>query len=329
MALRTALIGVGYWGKNYVRVIGELSQMFKLVGIVDSRGSEYLAKWSRPDLKLTSDLDDIIDELDCVIIATPAKTHYDIVKKCLEKHKHVLVEKPLTLSSSESGELVDLAQLNNVVLMVGFTVLFIPGFRFLKKYVQDNDPEKIHYIYAKRTNLGIVRTDCDVVHDLTSHDLATVISLMGGILPQQVCAVGGSYVNQGISDVGFITLRYPDNVLINLHTSWIDSKKSRELVVVSQDYRIEFDDTNIHEPVRICLKTINNMNGVNIDKDIHIPQVEWVEPLKSEVVHFYKLICDTEEGRDISTGDLGLKVNIVMDAIEKSIAHGGGLITIP
>jgi predicted dehydrogenase len=327
MVLRVALVGVGYWGKNYVRVLSELSDKVSLVGLVDSRGHEYLTKWKRDGLKLVDDLDKIIDELDCVIIATPARTHYNLVKKCIQAGKHVLVEKPLTLSTYESSELVELADKMKIILMVGFTVLFIQGFKFLQNYVHDKGG--IYYVYAKRTNLGIVRTDCDVVHDLTSHDIATVISLMKGVEPTEVCAMGGSYVNSAINDVSFITLKYPNNVVINLHTSWIDSKKCRELVVVSKDYRIEFDDTNIHEPIRICYKSINNMEGVNIDKDIHIPQVEWKEPLKSEVLHFYDLVNGlVAKDNAVSTGKLGLKVNRVMDAIEKSFAIGGGCVAV-
>lgn len=317
MKLKIALIGIGYWGKNYLRVICEMSDLFEFVGVIDSN-QELIDKNKQlyPQLYFSNQFNNIIEKADCVIVATPANTHFHIVKSCLEFNKHVLVEKPLTLLSDESKKLMELAESKNLKLMVGYTVLFTEGFKFIKSYLK-NHPSNIYYLNAKRTNLGIVRTDCNVIYDLTSHDIAVILNLLNDS-PEWVNASDGRYISENI-DVAHISLGFKEGIIANLHTSWLDCNKQRELVIITDLYRIDFKDTNLQEPIKIYNKSIKNIENkiMKIDKDMSIPQIHWNEPLKNQCKHFHESIINNQ--KPITNALFAYNVNIILDAIMKSI----------
>src|SRR5256886_10214429 len=166
--------------------------------------------------------------------------------------KHVLVEKPLTIIAADSEKLIDLAESNSAILMVGHTFIFNAGVRKVKEYVQE-DSGRVYYLYARRTNLGPIRRDVNALWDLAPHDIAIFNYLLDGT-PQWVSAVGGKVLGNCRDDVGFISLGYPDNVLAHVHVSWADPDKAREVVVVKSDKRIVFNDLNGVEQVRVFEK---------------------------------------------------------------------------
>lgn len=145
----------------------------------------------------------------------------------MEKNKHVLVEKPFTTSVAEAEELVALAKQKNRLIMVGFTVLFIPAVQRLKQIVSSEDFGQIYYVYALRTNLGIVRDDVSVIGDLATHDFAALYYVLGQH-PDWVSANGVRCINGKLEDAAFVSLHYPAGYLANLHVSW--AGKNRYLI---------------------------------------------------------------------------------------------------
>src|SRR5882724_6547846 len=329
--LGIAVIGCGYWGMNYVRIFNELVES-RVVAVCD-QSAERLNEVSRrfPGVYLTMQVDDAASQrgVDAVVVCTEATTHFNVTRRLLLAGRHVLVEKPLTTTTAEADKLIDLAESNSAILMVGHTFVFNAGVRKVKEYVQ-KDGGRVYYLYARRTNLGPIRRDVNALWDLAPHDIAIFNYLLDGT-PQWVSAVGGKVLRNCRDDVGFISLGYPDNVLAHVHVSWADPDKAREVVVVKSDKRIVFDDLNGAEQVRVFEKGVSPLDEEPLnygelrfqirEGDIISPRIEPVEPLKDQCRHF--LECVRANKRPISSGLEGLGVVRVLEAVNRSIECKG------
>jgi predicted dehydrogenase len=326
-----AVIGCGYWGMNYVRIFNELVDS-RVVAACD-QSPERLKEVSRrfPGVYLTTQVDDAasLHGVDAVVVCTEATTHFNITRRLLLAGKHVLVEKPLTTVAAEAQKLIDLAESNSAILMVGHTFVFNSGVRKVKEQMQKGDG-RVYYLYARRTNLGPIRRDVNALWDLAPHDVAIFNYLLDST-PQWVSAVGGKVLRNCRDDVGFISLGYPDNVLAHVHVSWADPDKAREVVVVKSDKRIVFNDLNGIEQVRVFEKGVSPIEQEPLnygefrfeirDGDIVSPHIEPVEPLKNQCRHF--LECVRTGKRPISGGVEGLDVVRVLEAVNRSIEFKG------
>jgi predicted dehydrogenase len=309
MIFTTCLVGVGYWGKNYVRVLRELLQYFNLKYIVDV-DQKNLDKFEHlEDIIRTTNLDEAIKNVDCVFVVTPVNTHYAIAKKVLEMGKHVFIEKPFTLKDEEAKELCILSETKKLVLMVGFILLYNSGFEYMVYYV-DKNPSTAYYFDLTRTGPGIIRKDCNVIHDLTSHDLACVLRLFNKEVID-IKAVGFSRENTSKYDAVYITLTFDDNIVVHLHTSWIDYEKRRNMYLITEKYQISFEDIK-EKPIKILNKGINQD-----DVSSYIPWIKWNEPLKTECQHFYNCIAKGE--KCLSGPDLSYKVTALINQIIRKI----------
>jgi predicted dehydrogenase len=329
--LGVAIIGCGYWGMNYVRIFKELTDS-RVMAVCD-RSAERLNEVARrfPGVYLTTQVDDAASQpdVDAVVVCTEASTHFNVTRRLLMAGKHVLVEKPLTTVAADSEKLIDLAESNSAILMVGHTFIFNAGVRKVKEYVQESGG-RVYYLYARRTNLGPIRRDVNALWDLAPHDIAIFNYLLNST-PQWVSAVGGKVLGNCRDDVGFISLGYPDNVLAHVHVSWADPDKAREVVVVKSDKRIVFNDLNGVEQVRVFEKGVSPVEHEPLnygefrfeirDGDIISPRLEPVEPLKHQCRHF--LDCVRTGKRPISSGVEGRDVVRVLEAVNRSIESKG------
>ena len=324
---RVAVIGCGYWGVNYVRVVREVADA-ELVAICEPRLERLRQVGARyPDTDLVPDLDTLLDreDVDAVVIATSATTHYDVARRCLEAGKHVLVEKPLATTSPDGQELVRMADEQGLTLMVGHTFVYNAAVAKLKEYVDEGALGEMYYLYARRTNLGPVRSDVNALWDLAPHDISIFGHLLGAA-PEWVSATGVSVLRNGREDVGFITLGYPGGLIGNIHVSWADPDKVRELVVVGSKRRVAFDDVSGTEPVRLFEKGVAAPEEVDFplkvrDGDIISPRIAPSEPLRNQVEHF--IDCLTTGRVPATSGADGLVVVGVMEAVVKSMKRNG------
>jgi predicted dehydrogenase len=326
-----AVVGCGYWGMNYVRIFNELVDA-RVVAVCD-QSADRLKEVSRrfPGVYLTTQVDDAASQpgVDAVVVCTEATTHFNVTRRLLLAGKHILVEKPLTTIAADSDKLIDLAESNSAILMVGHTFLFNAGVSKVKEYMQKGDG-RVYYLYARRTNLGPIRRDVNALWDLAPHDIA-IFNFLLNSTPQWVSAVGGKVLRNCRDDVGFISLGYPDNVLAHVHVSWADPDKAREVVVVKSDKRIVFNDLNGNEQVRVFEKGVSPVEQEPLnygefrfeirDGDIISPRIEPVEPLKHQCRHF--LECVRTGNRPISSGREGRDVVRVLEAVNRSIELKG------
>ncbi|MFH1312604.1 MAG: Gfo/Idh/MocA family oxidoreductase [Candidatus Eisenbacteria bacterium] len=324
--VKVAVVGVGYWGPNFVRIMDELQEA-ELAIVCDSDSSKFeRLSVLYPHLKFTDDLESVLSDksIDAAVIATGSNSHFDIARRCLLGDKHVLVEKPLALRSSDAEEIVKMAVERDRVLLVGHLLRYHKGVEKLKTYIDEGYLGKILYIYTSRVNLGRVRKDESALWSLATHDVSVVNYLLGK-QPDYVTASGQAYVREGVHDVVFTTMHFSDNVMAHLHVSWLDPHKIRKITVVGDKKMAVLDDMQATEKLRIYDKGIDftpsygdygESLSIRIG-DIHIPKIDMVEPLKVECQHF--IDCILRGAEPLTGGKCGLEVVRVLEAADKSL----------
>lgn len=329
--LNIGVIGCGHWGPNHIRIFSSLAGS-KVVAVADldptrleSIGQLY------PDIQLIKDYRELLEHspLDAVVVATPTRTHHKIAKEAIEAGKHVLVEKPLCQTTTEGQELIHLAKEVGVVMMVGQVFLFHNGILKLKEFLEFGDLGKVYYIGSTRTNLGPIRQDVNAVYDLASHDIA-IFNFLLGSGPREVSAVGEAFLQKGVEDIAFISLRYPNDVLARIHASWLDPRKVREITIVGDKKMVTWDDLATLGTVQVFDKGVvreayyedyGHFHLLAREGDITIPRIKLEEPLKNQARYFLNAV---KKGKaDVSDGGSGLVVVRVIEAIQKSLNERG------
>jgi predicted dehydrogenase len=268
--------------------------------------------------------------IDAVVVATPMRTHYRLVRDALLAGKHVLCEKPLCETAKEGEELVELATAGNRVLMVGHVFLFNPAIEKLKELVDSEELGRLYYLSAFRTNLGPIRSDANAAYDLAAHDIS-IFNWLLDAEPVEVSATGASFLQPDVEDVVFISLRYPDGVLASIQASWLDPKKVRQITVVGSKRMATWDDLQLTAPVAIFDKgamaqpesgDFGEFLRLSMwDGDIRLPKIRADEPVKLEAMSFLDAIKRGVVDR--SDGSFALGVVRTLEAIAASIRSGG------
>jgi len=336
--IRIGVIGCGQWGRNYVRVLGELGTAARVVEICDrDRASLEGLRRRFPLVNAVLDPEQLIENpsVDAVVIATPATTHAGLAMKVLQAGKHVMVEKPLATTLDDAIKLHELERERRLTLLVGHTFRYNDAVEKVKQIVSGPEFGRPYYLAARRNHLGLIRPDVSATWDLAPHDLE-IFSWILDAQPLAVSAVGAAFLKAGRPDVAFATLSYPNGVVGNIQVSWIDSNKIREVVVIGDRRRVVFNDLDALEPVRVFEKGIEVSGEVNSfgefklqlrDGDIHSPKVEMREPLRVQCEHFVACIRD---GRaPLTDGAAGADVVATLEAIDRSMAAGGAPVEVP
>ncbi len=333
--IRLAVAGAGQWGPNFIRGFQNPPRS-EVRWVVDTDPARLAAVRARfPGVRLDGDLGRALADpgVDAVVVATPTGTHFALAGAALEAGKHVLVEKPMATTVHQAEALAELADRSRRVLLVGHVFLYNEGVRRVKQYLDENALGRVYYVAMVRTNLGPIRPDVNAAWDLGAHDVS-IANYWLGKLPVSVTAVGGAWINVGLEDAVFATLRYPDGVLVNLHLSWLNPRKVRDVTVVGERQMLTLDDMNLAEPIRLYDKrvadaqdragyvdTFAQFRASVRDGDITIPKVPTGEPLRQECDDF--LACVESGRRPVAGGAVGVAVVRTLEAIARSMRQGG------
>lgn len=310
------IIGAGYWGKNLVRVFNELN-VLKIVCDLDKKILEKRKK-EYPNLEFTTDFSKILKDKDikAVAVSTPSATHHRLAKRALQAGKDVFVEKPLALKVKEGEELVKLARNKKKILMVGHLLLYHPAIVELKKLIKKGELGEVRYIYSNRLNFGKFRREENVLWSFAPHDISLVIDILG--MPQEVLAVGKSYLRLNIPDVTLSVLKFRNNQAAHIFVSWLNPFKEQKLSVIGSKKMAVFN--GVENKLTIYSHKIKNHENRNPEavkkkgKPIKIPSLE---PLKEEAKHF--LECVKNKTKPKTAGEEGLKVLKVLNLCQKSL----------
>jgi len=313
--LNIAQIGVGYWGPNLLRnlVANKRCHVIKVADLSSER-RDYV-KGLYPAIEVTDDSDKVIGDKnsDAVVIATPVATHFDLAMKTLEAGKHVLVEKPLARSVEEVEQIGSVANKRSRLAMVGHTFLYNAAVRYVKEMIDSGALGEIRYIYSQRLNLGRIRSDVDALWNFGPHDISIIQYWLGDPKPLSIVKRGVDFIQDGVDDVVFLNIMYPNKIMANIHVSWLDPSKVRRMVVVGNEKMVVYDDTSENK-IAVYDKGIDRMAvlGENMDYDnqhfktfnhrsgdVLLPKIDFQEPLKVEVGHFIDCI---QNGTECITG---------------------------
>lgn len=322
---KIAVVGCGYWGAKHVRVLTGLNDVGQLVIVDPDPVIRATLSTAFPAAHACPDLASALPEVDAVVIATPPESHFDLALLALRSGKHVLVEKPLTTSVLQAEILVAEAQRMNRVLMVGHTFLFVPAVRELKRRLKQNELGKVHYIHSARLNLGLYRSDVNVIWDLAPHDI-TIMNYLLDAVPTSVSAWGASLSCESVEDVAYIRLDYRSaGVSGYCHLSWLDPRKARTITVVGRQKMAVYDDL-ADERLRIydCGVKSQHPDSPLHERptsyrygDIISPHIRSDEPLAAEDQHF--LDCIRQGAVPEASGTDGLIVIAILEAIDRSL----------
>ena len=334
--LRIGVIGSGYWGPNLIRNFIEIpeSDLCAVADLQQDRLNHIKTRYPQIEL-ITRDYRDFFElGLDAVVIATPPQTHFTIAKDCLLHGLHTLVEKPFTLKSRDARELIAIAKENNLVLQVGHTFEYNPAVRVLKEMIDSGEIGTIHYIDAVRASLGLFQAKANALWDLAPHDVSILRYILNAD-PVSASAQGGACVQEGIEDIVYATLKFPNNILAHIRMSWLDPCKTRRITVVGSKKMVIYDDVENLEKIKIYDKGVKAIRRTDTYGefqfayhygDVVIPHIRFEEPLRLECLHF--LECIKDGLTPLSDGYDGLRVVQIVEAAQRSLRNGGELVMI-
>jgi predicted dehydrogenase len=333
--VQIAVVGVGGWGKNLARNYAQLPEAnLRYVCDLDAKKLEQVAR-QYPGTRATREFDDLLrdQELEAIVVATHAPSHFKLCKAALEAGKDVYVEKPMVLNSADARELIALADRLGRVLMVGHLLEYHPVVTRLREMIAAGELGRVYYVYSQRLNLGTVREDENALWNFAPHDVSSILYVLGRE-PTDVSARGQGYLQKGIEDTVFATLNFGGEAMAHIHVSWLDPHKTRKLTIVGSRKMAVFDDLEPNEKLRIYDK--GAMVNADYDSfaeyvalrfgDIVIPHLKLTEPLRLECLHF--LECVRTRRRPLSDGRDGLRVVSVLEAAQQSLKDNGAPVKI-
>lgn len=280
------VVGAGYWGKNHIRTLNRLNALKGIVELDCNILKTSIDKY--PDVNGHSNIESALNEdYDGFIIATPAKTHFEIAKIIMNAKKHLLIEKPMTLSIEEAKELVVLSEINKVNAMVGHVLLFHPAVKKINEMLNNGEIGDLQYVYSNRLNLGKVRTEENVFWSLAPHDIA-IFQYLTGSIPKKINATGSTFLQRGIPDSTLTQLEYENGVRGHIFVSWLHPFKEHRLVVIGSEAMISFEDSLEDKPLKLYSKKIDLKSGIpeKVDGPVKMIPFENKMPLDIELEYF-------------------------------------------
>ena len=337
-----AVVGAGYWGPNLVRTASATPEI-RLRWLCDldvERARNALGRYgsARP----TGSFHEVLADPDvtAVAIATPAATHFELVRAALEAGKHVLVEKPLTVTSAEGEKLAALARQAGLVLMCDHTYCYTPVVQRIRELIHSGELGDIQFIDSVRINLGLVQPDVDVLWDLAPHDLSIMdFVLPPSVRPVAVAAHTGDPIGTGRACLGYLSVWLSNGALGHVHVNWLSPKKIRTTVFGGSRRTIVWDDTNPAARLAIHDRGVDTISADSMSPndrrqalisyrtgDTLMPALPEREALMSVMAEFCAAI---EEGRPALTdGEAGLRVLRLLEAATRSAENGGTPVTV-
>jgi len=307
--IHVALIGLGHWGRNVLlpklksfrapQSVAKVDNIY-LYDINQSNISEFDGKGK---IALLDSFDAIANQadIDALVIATPDDTHYDLVKRAIHHGKHVFVEKCFVRSTEQAHELVNLAEKNNLRLMVGYQYMFDRRFIALKKLLDSGKLGRVEemtvhlmnkYVPASSDSWG----DSTIIEHHSSHQFSIFQLLLGNHLPTNI------QIHEALEDYVSASMNYR-NVLVNFTTAinYPSKENYRHITIKGSRFIVTLDfSSNSAE-----FKLKYTQNNENIERNDPSYPKEFChlgddDSVDAELLYFSKLI--NNNAVDVSGG---------------------------
>lgn len=323
--IKLAVFGVGNWGKNHLKTAMGILPKSNITIVDPKPNPKNLAGIDTEGLTISNDPDAITNHpvINTAIVATPAETHFDLAKKLLLAGKDVLVEKPMTLYSHESEELVTIANDAGRILMVGHVLLYHPAIQKIKDEINCGRIGNIQYLYSNRLNHGTLRTEENILWSFAPHDISVFQYLLEAF-PTSIKSMGASFITKNIEDTTLTYFNYPSNIHAHIFVSWLNPFKEQKLVVIGSKGMLVFDDTLKEGKVKFHPKGFTNIKGhfEKFDGEPEILEIDTTPPLLLEQKAFYES-CLTRK-KPFTDGEHGLQVLKILETAHNQLKENNG-----
>jgi predicted dehydrogenase len=323
MAVRLAVVGVGEWGGNHIRVSKELGVLSKMCDLDETKLKHFRSLYG---VDYTNSFKEIVDDkaIDAVTLVVPASLHYRMARQLIEAGKHVLIEKPICTRTSDARKLIRLADKRGTIICVGHIFRYNSGLRHLKTMIKRGDFGDIHLIISRRMGLRTPRPDCGVIMDFAIHDVDIARFLMADKKSKVVSVVKSNPLGRKYEDYGNLVLSF-GHTLANISVSWLTPTKVRDLMVVGSRKSAILDYSTqelmvFNQGILPKYSSFGEFTLIRKEGDIHIPRIKFEEPLKLEVQDF--LSCIGSGKKPVASAEVGLRALEVIEEVYK-VARGG------
>jgi predicted dehydrogenase len=315
--IKICVIGAGNWGMNHIKTLDSLGNLF---GVVDNDLNKLNQVQDEfPGCEVFSNIDNALEnDFDGFIVATSASSHFLVAKKIIQNKKHVLIEKPMTLSSIDAKILCDLALKNNVNLMVGHLLLFHPAFIKIKQMLDSGKIGDLQYMYSNRLNFGTIRSDENVFWSFAPHDIS-LFQYYAESTPIDITSIGADILQPGIHDSTITTFKYNNRLMGHIFVSWLHPFKEHRFVLIGSKGMLYFEDSKKGKPLLFYNKSINFDGRVPIAEKKESTKIdyEFEYPLTAELKYFIKNINNREI--KIANGQSGYDVIDILERASLSL----------
>lgn len=336
--VRTIVLGYGYWGVNQARNVAAAGST-ELTAIVEPNPARAaLAASHHPGVRIAGSVSEVSGEAEAAVIATPAATHRVVGEELLAAGLHLLVEKPFAMRGDDARALATAAVAAGRHVIAGHTFLYSSPVRMLRKMIEAGELGEVRYLSFQRLSLGRIRSDCNVLWNLAPHDVSIALHLLG-TPASQASASGFTFLQPGIADVVFGSLRFADGAAAGLHLSWLDPRKTRTVTVVGTERMAVYDDVSTDRKIEVFdAGVIDPREGLGETfsmaewqwrtraGDIVTKRLDLWEPLRRQVDEFAALI---RNGSPVPTGPAhAIAVTDALEALDRSITEDGNPVDI-
>lgn len=307
------LIGVGHFGKNYLRILQEIEGA-KLVGVAAStkKSLDAIDSLVSSGVKKTTSAEEIFrySEIGAVIIATLTPTHFLLASAALKAGKHVHVEKPMTATLVEAEELARIVEDTGKIFSVGHQYLYNDHISFLKQKIDEGFLGTIRYIHAEHFYTKPLFGNVGCFWETATHELAIFDYLFGPFSIEKKLARFEDFFNAGRDDFANVSFLLSGKIQVTIITSWVAPEKVRKFTIVGEKGAAIFDEVrDIKNPLRLYKIEDEDFEY----KDIQVDVSNAGEPLRNELGHFIECI---RENREPLTGYRhGLRVTKYLDEL--------------
>jgi predicted dehydrogenase len=279
--IKVGIVGVGYLGMQHARITSYLEEA-ELTAVADIDFKKALEIGNRHGVNYYQNYEDMLDEIDAGIVATPTSEHFHISMDLLRRGKHVLVEKPITETIEQAEQLVALAEKNGLVLQVGHLERFNPAVEAVENMI--SEPK---FIEVQRLGSFSARSlDVDVVLDLMIHDLDIILALIKDEV--NIIRSSGIHVLSDKIDIANARLEFKSGCVATLTASRVHQGKVRKLRIFEPTsyYSIDYIDQEVK---------VFPLSGRQTD--IKTLKIKKEEPLKKELENFLRCQAEGKNGK--------------------------------
>lgn len=330
--VKIALLGYGYWGPNILRNFYEMDDV-EVAWCCDlSKERLILVEKRYLNVKTTTNLDDLLKDpkLDAIIIATPVSTHFALAKKILEAGKHVWIEKPMTQTSLQAKELIEIAEKKKKIIHVDHIFLYTHSVSLIKKMINEGELGDLYYFDSVRINLGLFQHDTNVIWDLAPHDISIMLYFLNED-PIEVSTYANAHVVNDLEDTAYLSFKFKNRVSAHINVSWLSPLKIRRTLIAGSKKMIVYDDLESSDKVKIYdkgltyskpLKSMSTAEGYQYRTgEMRAPAIENVEALQIACREFVNAIRSGKS--TITDGKEGLRVVKILEASITSLKNNG------